>query len=262
LRCHEAANVEIMVINPRVAAHFAKALNQRGKTDAADAAMLMEYAATRPFTAWTPPSATALQLRQISRLVQELVEQRTQQKNRIHAAEQTGSTLPAVLDTLRAHVQQLDEHIDTLEEAALALIATDPVLSRRFALLDSIPGVAARSALYILAELACLPDDLDVRQLVAFAGLDPRPWQSGTSIRGRRHVSKRGNKHLRHALYMPAVQAARFNPVIKAYAAELDARLEGRKQTLCVVMRKILHSIVGMFKADKPFDARKFRRAA
>lgn len=260
MRVHQAEQLEVMVINPRLAANFAKALNARGKTDQSDARVLREYAATRPFVAWVPPARDTLHLRQVSRAMQDLVVQRTQEKNRVHAMERTEQTNPLILQVTRAHIKQLDEHIKQLQQAALDIVRASPTLSRRFELLDSIPGVATTSAVYLLAELACLPADLDVRQLVAHAGLDPRPWQSGSSIRGRTRISKRGNKHLRHALYMPAVHAARKDPTVSAYAAELETRLKKRMPALIAVMRKLLHSIVGMFRTDTAFDPGRFRR--
>lgn len=259
MRLHQADGIEVMILNPRLAANFAKALNARGKTDQSDARVLREYAASRPFVPWVPPARDVLQLRQFSRAMQDLVAQRTQEKNRVHAMERTQETNPLVLQVTRAHIKQLDEHIKQLQKAALDIVGASPTLRRRFDLLDSIPGVATTSALYILAELACLPADLDVRQLVAHAGLDPRPWQSGTSIQGKTRISKRGNKHLRHALYMPAVHAARKEPTVSAYAAQIEKRLKKRTPALIAVMRKLLHSIVGMFRTDTAFDPRRFR---
>jgi transposase len=164
-----------------------------------------------------------------------------------------------IIDVVELLIEQLTKHIQVLVDAAVALIESSPTLLRRYELLDSIPGVGELSAFHLLAELQCLPEGLGVRQLVAHAGLDPRPWESGSSVRGKRRISKRGNAHLRHALYMPALSAARTNDTIRAYAAEVEARVTCRQQAICAVMRKMLHSIVGMFRTDTAFDATRFR---
>ena len=73
-------------------------------------------------------------------------------------------------------------------------------------------GIAETSALQILGELAVLPDMLDARQWVAFSGLDPRLFKSGKSVEKRPRISRSGSRHLRRALYMPALVALRRDP--------------------------------------------------
>ena len=91
--------------------------------------------------------------------------------------------------------------------SALELVASDVVLAGQLRLLCSIPGIAATSGLQVLSELCVLPADMNVRQWVAHAGLDPRRQQSGSSIDKAARISKAGNRYLRRALYMPALVA-------------------------------------------------------
>jgi transposase len=98
---------------------------------------------------------------------------------------------------------------------------------------------------------------MDVRRWVAYAGLDPREYSSGTSVQKKVRISKAGNKHLRRALYMPALVAVQHQPQVRAYYEHLQARGKTKMQALVATMRKLLHAIYGMFKHHRLFDGRK-----
>ena len=253
----QRAGVELMVANPRAVRHFAQAMMKRSKTDRIDASVLRQFAARMPFVAWRPPSATALKLVAVARRLEALTEMLTAEKNRLHAAS-LSEALPAMVrrDVLRSiHAQQMA--IERLTRAAQEFVRTDPELGRRYQLLISIPGFATTSALHTLAELALLPADMDVRQWAAYAGLDPRHHTSGSSAEKKPRISKAGNKHLRRALYMPALVAIVHEPHLRAFYHHLLARGKTKMQALVAVMRKLLHAIFGMFKHDQIFDGAK-----
>ena len=104
-----------------------------------------------------------------------------------------------------------------LRQQALQCIAADAQLQQRYQLLRSVPGLGEISAVQALAELLLLPADRDVRQWVAYAGLDPREYSSGTSVRKNTRIRKVGNAHLRRALYMPALVASRIEPHLQRF---------------------------------------------
>src|ERR1035438_4794789 len=118
----------------------------------------------------------------------------------------------------------------------------------------SLPGVGQTSALQLLGELALVPVDAEVRQWVAYAGLDPCECTSGSSLAKRPRISKVGNRHLRRALYMPALTAAHHHPAFGSYYRALQERGKCKMVALVAVMRKLLHAVFGMFKHDALFD--------
>lgn len=249
----DTAGIEVMVANPRAAANFAKAVLQRSKTDRLDAVTLQQYCERMPFVRWQAPSTKQLELRWISRRVQALLETVRAEKNRLHAASRVAGT-EVVRNSIGRSLKALAKEIANLREAALKVIAADPVLARRNELLMTIQGIGQVSAISILAELSVLPADMTDRQWVAHAGLDPREFESGTSIRSLPRISKRGNRHLRAVLYLPARVASRFEPSAAAFAGRL--RTKGKKplQIHVAVMRKLLHGIHAMFTNDQVFD--------
>ncbi len=99
----------------------------------------------------------------------------------------------------------------------------------------NIKGIAQASGIQILTELMILPKDMSAGQWVAYAGLDPRLFESGSSVEKKPRISKVGNKYIRQALYMPALVATRFEPNIKGYYAHLneDNGLKKIQATVC-----------------------------
>lgn len=254
LALHGQGGVEVMVANPRAVRHFAQAMMRRSKNDRLDALVLQQFASRMPFLAWVRPSGNTLALWAIGRRLQVLVKQRTAEKNRLHAAQLCAAMPPIVRREIARSLRSLEQSIARLRQQARRHIAADARLQERWELLCSITGIAEVSATIILPELAMLPEDRDVRQWVAFAGLDPREYSSGTSVRKQTRISKVGNRHLRHALYMPALVACRYEPHLRAFYQRLIQRGKKKRQALLAVARKLLHAIYGMFRSHQLFQ--------
>lgn len=236
------AGVEVMVLNPRVAKDFARALANRSKTDKVDARTLLEYVERMEFVSWEAPSEAVLELRELGRRLNELVRSAVDEKNRLHAKKVSGISKTVVAD-VKAHVAQIEKRIKQIEAAAVEVIESDDDLREQFEILKRIRGVGRRSAIHLLTELAVLDPTMSVKQLVAYAGLDPRRYESGTSVEKPVRISKMGNARLRAILYMNALSAVRHDRGARLFFARLVARGKKKKQALVAVMRKLLHGI-------------------
>lgn len=256
LALDRAEGIEVAVLNPKLMHRFAQTL-RRSKTDSADAQVLAQYSRRMPFTAWSAPDLSGLQLRTISRHIQGLVVEHTRQGNRLHAAEQSALTPRCVMNDLRRSMASLKLRIARQRREALELVRSDAAMRKRFELLIRIPGIAAISALQLLGELAPLSPEMSVRQWVAHSGLDPAHQVSGTSVHKPSRISRAGNRHLRHALYMPALVAVRRDPHLKAFYETLLNRHKAKLQALIAVARKLLHAIYGILRTETPYDGRK-----
>jgi transposase len=153
-----------------------------------------------------------MRLRTIVRHVETLSVQSAQNQNRLHAAHGTSYTPGCVIQDLKRSVASLELRIRRLRREAMTLVREDDLLRKRYELLISIPGIAQVSAMQLLAELSTLSSDLTVREWVAHSGLDPAHEISGSSVRKASRISRAGNRHLRRALYMPALVASRCDP--------------------------------------------------
>ena len=252
------AEVKLMVVNPKAAHNFAKVLMKNSKTDAVDANTLAEYAERMDFVAWTRPAGEKLELRSYARRINALTRQKAVAKNQLHALEFTQDTPKSVLRDVKLSITQLEKRIDRLSSEALLLIKAHPELERIYTLLLSVKGIADTSAIALMGEILLLPPGLSHREWVKFAGLDPRAFESGKSVHKQARLSKAGNRHIRAALYMPALSAKQHDPHVKAYFEHLVDNGKLKIQAVCAVMRKLLHAIHGMLKHDKPFDNTRF----
>lgn len=246
--------VKVMVINPRIAKDFGRALGNRSKTDKVDADTLLEYVERMRFIDWQPPREAVLELREHGRRISELVQACVDEKNRAHA--KTSSRLSGVvLADVHAHIAQLEKRIDRIEASAMKVIQSEADLFEQYEILKGIRGVGRRSAILLLTELAVLDPTMTVKQIVAYAGLDPRRYQSGTSVEKSPRISKTGNARLRAILYMNALSAVRHQRGARLFFARLVARGKKTKLALVAVMRKLLHGIWIVLQRRVPFDS-------
>jgi transposase len=237
--------------NPRMVKHFKISLNQQAKTDRIDAATLARYGVERKPTPRPPVSPPLKRLRAWVGELDALVEERRRLLNRI---ENTNDKI--VLHHQEATLRALEKRIEAVDRSIASLIQGDPTLARHSQLLQTIPGIALRTASRVLAHIEG-KDFESARSLAAYAGLAPTTHQSGTSVLKRPHLSKMGNACLRRALYMSASVIQRCCLPISRWADSLLSRGKSKKAVRAAVMRKLLHIIFGVLKHDQPFDPSK-----
>ncbi len=120
------------------------------------------------------------------------------------------------------------------------MIRAAPALLEPFKIITSTTGIAETAGIRILAEIMALPEDMKAPQWVAHCGLDPKPCESGISLNKPRRITKRGNRYLREALYMPALVAIQHHPNVRAFYDKLLAKGKKPMQAIVAVMRKLL----------------------
>ena len=246
---HEAGH-EVSVVNPARIKSYAQSQLKRNKTDRLDAHLIADFCRTQSPALWTPPPPAVRELQQMVRYLDALQSMRQQERNRLSS----GLTDEVVIVSLTNHIAFLDQQIDDLQQQIQDHIDRHPDLKQQKDLLTSIPGIGDLTASKLLAEIRDIHAFEDVRQLVAFAGLNPRQHCSGSSVRGRSRLSKTGSASLRHALYFPAIVACTHNPVIRAFCQRLADRGKVPMVIIGAAMRKLLHIVYGVLKSGQPFD--------
>jgi transposase len=243
---------EISVVNPARIKGYATSRLSRNKTDQVDAALIADFCRAQyaDLALWTLPDPAQHELQALVRQLEDLTTMRQQERNRL----QSGITAVTVLDRIRAHIAFLDAQIKALKDEINDHIDRHPDLKLQRDLLISIKGIAHLTAAKLLAEIPHIAAFDSPQQLVAFAGLNPRQHSSGSSIRGKTHISKVGSSALRAALYMPAVCAKNTNPLLQPFVQRLQQRGQCKMSIVVAVMRKLLHLIFGVLKSQQPFD--------
>jgi transposase len=258
---HETDDIEVSVVNPRAIKNFAAARLQRGKTDNMDTGSILEYLSRMPFEAWHAPSKNLLELQLLSRRILQLTTESRREQSRRHALERMGEHGKFLLNDIDVNLRHIQRRIVVVEQQIEQVISQATELSRQVEQLKSITGIAAKSGPRILAEVSGLPKDMRARQWVAYAGLDPKPFESGSTAKPR-HISKQGNRYLRDALWLPALVASRHDKHVNAYYNHLIDQGKKPKQALTAIMRKLLLAIWSMFQSGQDWQPEKFYRMA
>lgn len=244
------AGRHVAVVNPARVKYAGLMRGQGNKTDKADARLIAEYACRESPPAWQPPRPEVRQLQALSRRRDDLRQLAAREKGRLAAPGLTAAARESITRT----ASFLEGEADRLQAEADAAIAADAVLRADRELLLSIPGVGPVAAQAVLAELPEPARFESAQQAAAYAGLAPREYRSGTSVKRRTRLSKAGNARLRKALYLPALTAVRFNPLLKGFYERLVGAGKARMAAVGACMRKLLMIAYGVLKSRRPFD--------
>ena len=159
-----------------------------------------------------------------------------------------------VLESLHKSIEQLNQHIQGIDQQIDDHIDQNPDLKNDKELLSSIPAIADRTSLLMLSFLRSHTFER-ASQAAAFVGLVPTQKQSGSSIHGRSHLSKAGSSKIRAGLYMAAIVATRHNPHIKGMNERLLANGKTKMMAIGAAMRKLVHLCYGVLKHQQPYQA-------
>jgi transposase len=240
------AGLPVVVINPRQARDFAKAVGQLTKTDRVDAYLLARFAeAVKPPLRLIPEEPT----RELANLLarrNQLVEMRVAEKNRRGKP----SLSKQITRDLDDHIEWLGRRIKHLDNDLRETLRKTPAWRVNDDLLQSVKGVGPTTSLTLLVLLPEL-GTLDAKRIAALAGLAPRNKESGKR-RGPAHI-RGGRSSVRAALYMATLSATRSNPLIKAFYKHLLESGKPHKVALTACMRKLLVVLNAMIKNQKPW---------
>jgi len=241
-----AAGLPVIVVNPAQVRDFAKALGKRAKTDPIDAAVIAHFVeATAPEIRPLPDEATRLLADLIARrrqIIQMIVAER--QRERRTSVPRLKKSITRLLKALEKELTAVDGDIDDA-------VRGSPVWREKEDLLKSVPGIGNTIARTLIAELPEL-GTLNRRQIASLAGLAPYTRQSG-QWRGRSFIGG-GRASVRSALFLGALVAARFNPLLKAFHQRLLAAGKPKKVALIAVARKLLTILNAMLRDKKQWQ--------
>lgn len=247
LYLHEQGHT-VSVVNPAQIKAFGQSELLRNKDDRPDAGLIRRFCEKQQPAAWQPPPAHFRELQALTRHLENLLETRQQQVNRLEV-----TTTKEVLKSLRKLVAHLEAEIKRTAQQLDDHIERHPDLRQQCQLLQSIPGIGKRTATKLLAEIEDISRYKSARQVAAYAGLTPRNNRSGTR-RGPTRLSKTGNARVRKALFLPAMVAKRHNPVIRSFCQRLARHGKNKMQLVGAAMRKLIHIAFGVLKSGKVFN--------
>lgn len=252
----------VTLVNPLNVRHWQQGRGKRGKTDRLDAMMLAAFGAEHNPPAQQPVEEAAAQLDSILRRQDDLTKLLQSERNRLAQAQLSPHTHAAVCDSLRRTLDNLESEQAQLDAALRQLFADHVKLARQLKLLRSVPGVGKKNAPHLLALFhrfqAKTNGEGTAKQLVAFTGLDPKPFESGSSVRRRPTISRQGDPALRSRLFFGALGGVRGHNRLRQLYSSFLARGKAKKLALVACARKSLVWAWAIFTQDTPFDSARF----
>ncbi|MDF2193793.1 IS110 family transposase [Paraflavitalea sp. CAU 1676] len=247
-------NQPVSVVLPNKVKHYAKSLNIKSKTDTLDARTIARMGAERPLELWQPPAPIFKELRDLCRLYTDLKIQRTAFINRLKSTQSGNEPLAFILDSTRSIIRKLDNEIVKCAAQIQQLLIKEEWLEEKVNKIQTIKGVGFITIAIILAETQGFRLIKNGKQLTSYAGYDIVEKQSGSSIKGKTRISKKGNGRIRAALHFPALVASRYNQQLKAVYTRINEKKECKMVGATALQRKILLLIYTLWKNDSTYQ--------
>jgi len=236
----------VSIVNAKRVRDYAKAIGQHAKNDRIDAKVIRDYAEMAQPKHRQQRSKIANQLEALMKRRDQLVKQRTMEKQHLEAAND-----PYATRSIKKFIKSFDQEIERIEAEIKKLIAADGALQKRIEKLIQVDGIGSVTASTLVSQLPEL-GQLSNKQISALVGVAPFCRDSG-AMKGRRIVWG-GRALIRSTLYMATLSAVRFNPPIKAFYQRLITNGKLKKVALVACMRKLLVILNAMTKNDSEWN--------
>jgi transposase len=245
---------ELSIILPNKISNYFRTLDVKTITDQTACETIALFGLERKLDRWQKPRAVFKKLRQLTRERDQIVEERTAVKNQLHAEQTEAEPNKKSIERIKERIEMLDRQEKEIKAEVAALVKQDEQLTRHLNVICSLTGIRLLTAAIVLGETNGFELIRNKRQLASYAGFDIKEKQSGTSVKGKPRISKKGNKHLRKAMHMPALCAIRYDERFKAIFARLVSRHGIKMKAVVAIQRKLLEMIYTLYKTGNKYD--------
>ncbi len=240
------AFLPVVVVNAKRVRDFARATGQIAKTDKLDAKVLAHFAAAIRPALRNLKNEEEEQLTALLTRRKQILDMLTVEKNRL-------VTVRAKMrKDLEVHIQWLSNNLKELDKEIEDFVKGSPAWKEKDDLLQSVPGVGRVTSATLLGMLPEL-GKLNRQQIAALVGVAPVNKDSGRK-QGRRRVYG-GRADVRSVLYMAALAAKKYNPVIRTFYERLLKQGKEKKVALTACMRKLLVILNAMLRSNQPWHS-------
>jgi len=250
----EGKGYEVSVVLPNKISNYFRTLEVKTLTDRTASEAITRFGLERKLDPWKRPKQIFKSLKQLTRERDQVVEMRTIAKNQLHAEKAEAFPNPSSVTRIKSLITFLDKQVAAILKEITGTINQDKEVNSSIEIICSIPGVGRLTAATVLAETNGFELIRNKRQLTSYAGLDVREKQSGTSVKGKPRISKKGNRHLRKAMHLPALAAIRHEKRFKAVFVRLVSKHGIKMKAAVAVQRKLLEMIYTVYSQSTPYD--------
>lgn len=250
----------ISVVLPNKISNYFRTLEVKTITDQTASQAITLFGLERKLEDWKRPNVVFKRLRQLVRERDQLVQERTIVKNQLHAEKSEAEPGSSSMMRMKKRITLLDKQETEIKEEIQSIVKKDTSTNDAVKLISTIPGIGLLTAVTVLSETNGFELIRNKRQLTSYAGLDVVQKQSGTSVQGKPRISKKGNKYLRKAMYLPALSVIRCDERFKAIFARVVVKNGIKMKAGVAVQRKLLEMTYTIYKTNQPYDKDYFKK--
>jgi len=255
LACHlDKLELQVNVVLPNTSKHYFSSLNIKTKTDKIDAKVLSQFAIERKHRSWHKPKDIYLELRSLTRYYVQLQENKTILNNQKHSKESSEYTQGFILKLNKKLIAQIENQLKKVKDQIEHICKKDEELWAKLKMLMSIKGLGLMSVVTVVAETFGFEQVKNAKQLASYAGYDVVQRESGSSVKGRTRISKKGNRYIRNILFFPAMVACRYNDNLKKKYLRIIKKKESKMVGQVAIQRKLLLLMYTLWKKNECFD--------
>jgi transposase len=245
---------ETSIVLPNKISNYIRTLELKTITDKSCSQAIAQFGLERKLDKWAKPKSVYKDLQQLTRERDQIVQERSVIKNQLHAENAEAVLNQKSLERMQSRIKFLNSQEKEIKEDIATLIKLYPDTKNTIDRIKSIPGVGELTAVIVLAETNGFELIRNKSQLSSYAGLDVKEKQSGTSVKGKPRISKKGNRNLRKAVHLPALAAVKWDDNFRNIYARLVSRHGIKMKALVAIQRKILELIYILFKNETVYD--------
>ena len=246
-------NLHISVVLPNKTKAYFKSLNLKSKTDKIDAKALGQMGIERDLKKWEPLSDNLLVVKQLTRERVRLLKQKTALSNQLHALKHSYHPNKNVVKRLRQQIKLFEKHLKEIEEQIKIVVTQDEWLNERIEKICEMKGLGIVTVATIVSETNGFQLFTSRGQLMSYVGYDIVLKDSGSSIKGKPRISKKGNKYIRRALHFPALSVVKYHKEFKQLYDRVFENTRIKMKAYVAVQRKILILIYTLFKKNEAY---------
>jgi transposase len=249
---------ELSIVLPNKISNYFRSLDVKTITDKTASQTIAQFGLERNLDKWKRPKEIYKKLRQLTRERDQIVQERTIVKNQLHAEQAEAQPNKKSITRIKQRIALLDKQEKEIQKELASLIKEDKEMHALVIILCSLPGVGLLTAAIVLAETNGFELIRNKRQIASYAGFDVKEKQSGTSVKAKPRISKRGNKYLRKAMHLPALTAIRHDERFKNIFIRLVSKHGIKMKAAVAVQRKLLEMIFTLATKKMKYDKNYF----
>lgn len=247
---HEAGYT-VSVMNPLIIKRYGEMKMIRAKTDPVDARLIAEYGYYQKPMIYEPKSLECQKITTLLTTIEGLHRVKGQNRNRIEALTQSPWCSQEAIESIRRINRVIDEEVRHIENHITHLM--EAWYGEEYRRLICIPGIGKRMAAAIIGYFQGFEHFEKAKQAASYIGINPSPKDSGTSIKGRGMISRKGNRYLRKIVYMAALSASRHNHECARLYNRLLAKGKKKKVALIAVANKLIRQVFAIVKNQREY---------